>query len=120
MYCNLAVSVFNTAFYMNLTILGVATLFITTTGGNQIAVSSTLMGLAFTQFLGLIIFKVLSIFKYKEKLNTCLRKRRGLEDDWEPYEEAALLREAESDNDSEEEQEIERSQSLESLPTYGM
>ena len=77
------------------------------------------MGLAFTQFLGLVIFKVLSIFKYKEKLNTCLHKRRGLEDDWEPYEQAALLREAESDSDSEE-QEIERSQSMESLPTYGM
>ena len=48
----------------------------------------------------------------------CLHKRKNSEDDWEPYEEAALLREAESDNDSE--QEIERSQSLESLPTYGM
>ena len=30
------------------------------------------------------------------------------------------LREAESENVSEEEQEIERSQSLESLPTYGI
>ena len=47
------------------------------------------MGLAFTQFLGLVIFKVLLIFKYKEKLNTCLRKRKNSEDDWEPYEEAA-------------------------------
>ena len=78
------------------------------------------MGLAFTQFLGLVIFKVLLIFKYKEKLNTCLRKRKNSEDDWEPYEEAALLREAESENVSEEEQEIERSQSLKSLPTYGI
>ena len=95
-----------------------ATLFTTTTGGNHTAVSSTLIGFVFIKFLGLFVFKVLSIFKFSKKINAVLRKRRGLEDDWEPYEQAALLREAESDSDSEE-QEIERPQSMESFPTYG-
>ena len=117
-YQRLAVSIFNTLFYLNLTILGVATLFtILTTGGNQKAVSGTAIGIAFIQFFGLVIFKVLSITKYLKKMKTCLRKRINSEDDWEPYEQAALLREAGSDSESEEE--IDRSPSMESLPTYG-
>ena len=51
-YRNSIVSIFNMAFYMNLAILGVATLFTTTTGGNQTAVSSTIIGFVFIQFLG--------------------------------------------------------------------
>ena len=47
---------------------------------------------------------------------TCLRRGQPAEDDWEWYEQAALQREMESDNEG---GESEESVSIESLPTYG-
>ena len=115
-YCNLAVSMFNTAFYMNLTILGGATLFTTTNGGNQTVVASILIGLMFIQFLGVVLLKIVHLCKCKEQMNACVHKRNNSEDDWEPYEQAALLRDVESDSDSEGQE----SDGLQSIPTYGM
>ena len=46
---------------------------------------------------------------------SCLRRGQPAEDDWEPYEQAALQREMESDSEGEESEE---SGSIESLPTY--
>ena len=114
-YCNLAVAMFDIAFFMNLALLTGANSFITTAGGDLAASAYTLTGMAFVQFVGLVIFKVFFILKQTEKVMGCLRKRQPVEDDWELYEQAALQRGIESDT---EEQDSESSGSIESLPTY--
>ena len=113
--CNLAVSVFDTSFFVNLALLSVANCFTTIAGGGVAGSSYTLIGVAFVQFVGLVLFKVFSILKLSEKVMGCLRRGQRIEDDWELYEEAALLREMESDS---EDQDSEGSGSIESLPTY--
>ena len=75
----------------------------------------TLIGIAFVQFVGLVLFKVLTILKQSEKLMRCFHKGQPIEDDWELYEQAAIQREMESD---EVEQDSEDSGSIESLLTY--
>ena len=108
-YRNLAVSIFDTFSFVNLAVVGVATCFITTERGHPSVSAYTLIGVAFVQFVGLVIFKVFSILK------RCLPKNQPVEDDWELYEEAAIQREMEADR---EEQDSEDSGSVESLPTY--
>ena len=82
----------------------------------QEAVSAyTLIGVAFVQFVGLVIFKVFSILKLSEKVMGCIHKKQQVEDDWELYEQAAIQREMEADA---EEQDSDGSESIESLPTY--
>ena len=85
-------------------------------GGNFFIASNCLFGLAFAQFIGLLLFKVLVIVKRSERVMSCLRRGQPAEDDWELYEQAALQREMESDSEGEESEE---SGSIESLPTYG-
>ena len=114
-YHNLAVATFDIAFFMNLVILTWINSFITVAGGDLAMSAYTLIGIAFVQFAGLVLFKVFSILKQSEKVMECLHKRQIDEDDWELYEQAALEREMESDA---EEQESEGSGSIESLPTY--
>ena len=77
--------------------------------------SFTLIGMVFLQFIGLVIFKMGCILKKSPKLMKCVRMGRCVDDDWEMYEQAALLREMESDT---EEQDSGSSGSTESLPTY--
>ena len=55
------------------------------------------------------------ILEQNRKIMTCLHRRQCLEEDWEVYEQAARLREIESDA---EEEDSEGSGSMESLPTY--
>ena len=114
-YRNLTVSVFDTSFFMNLALLAGTNLFISTVGGNPSVAAYTLCGLTFVQFIGLFLFKVFSILKRRERVMRCFRRRRPVEDDWELYEEAALLKEMESDTEDED---SEGSGSMESLPTY--
>ena len=114
-YRNLAVSMFDTFFFMNLALLGVANFFTTTAGGNMAVPTYTLIGVALVQFVGLVLFKLFSILRRSEKLMRCLHRGQPLEDDWELYEQAACQREMESDT---EEQDSEGSGSIESLPTY--
>ena len=114
-YRNLAVAMFDIAFFMNLALLTGATSFIGTAGGELAMSSYTLIGIAFVLFAGLVLFKVFSILKQSEKVMEFLHKKQIVEDDWELYEQAALEREMESDA---EEQESEGSGSIESLPTY--
>ena len=113
-YQNITVSMFDTSFFLNLVLLAGSNLFISTEGGETIAAAYTLIGMAFVQFIGLVLFKVFRIIKRSDKIKTCLHKKQPAEDDWELYEEAALLREVESD----EEQDSEDTGSIESLPTY--
>ena len=112
---NLAVAMFDIAFFMNLTLLSGATSFIATAGGELAMSAYTLIGIVFVQFVGLVLFKVFSILKQSEKVMECFCKKQIVEDDWELYEQAALEREMESDA---EEQESDGSGSIENLPTY--
>ena len=102
-------------FYFNLALFGTTILYTTITGGDPAEAAYTLIGMAFLQFIGLVIFKVSYILKKNSKLMECVRMRRYVEDDWELYEQAALLREMEIEA---EEQNSESSGSTESLPTY--
>ena len=113
-YRNLAVSAFDTAFYMNLALLSGTNLFSNAVGENPIVAAYVLMGIVLVQFVGLVLFKVVFILKQNERLMACLHKAQPGEEDWEVYEQAVVLRETESDT---EEQDIEY-WSTESLPTY--
>ena len=114
-YRSFAVSTFNAIWFVNLGLLSASH---TPFEGNKFSIASNcLIGLAFAQFIGLIIFKVLVIIKRSERVMSCLRRGQPEYDDWELYEQAALQREMESDS---EEEESEESGSIESLPTYGV
>ena len=115
-YKSFAVATFNAVWFVNLGLLSASHMFTTLEGGNISLASICLFGLAFAQFIGLIVFKVLVIIKRSEKVMACLRRGQPEYDDWEVYEQAALLREMESDSEREESEE---SGSIESLPTYG-
>jgi len=100
---------------MNLALLTGMTFFANAIGEDPIVATYILIGIAFVQFVGLILFKVFSILKRNKKIMTCLHKRQPLEEDWEAYEQAVHVREIESDA---EEVDSEGSGSMESLPTY--
>ena len=114
-YQNISVAMFDASFFVNLALLGVCNVFTTTVRKDQSVAAYPLIGIAFIQFLGLLLFKVFSILKRNERVMACLRKRRSAEDDWELYEQAALQRERESDTEDED---SELCGSIESLPTY--
>ena len=120
-YSKLAVSVFDTSFFMNLALLSGSNLFASTAGEDTSMSAYILIGVAFAQFIGLVLFKMFSILKQNEKVMKCFRKGHHVEDDWEFYEEAALQREMEPDtqdvNDSDDGG-SEECGSIESLPTY--
>ena len=112
---NSAVSLFNMAFYSNLALFAATILYIKPSGGDPAAAAYTLIGIAFLQFIGLVIFKIACILKKSPKLMKYVRMRRPVDDDWEQYEKAAVQREMESDT---EKQDSESSGSTESLPPY--
>ena len=114
-YRNSATRMFDMSYFVNLALLAITKLF--TNKANISEASYVLIGIAFAQFLGLILYKVFLIIKRSEKVKACLH-RRETDDDWEPYEQAALLRENEPD--SEEDRESDGSGSDVSLPTYGI
>ena len=114
-YHNSAVTLFNMAFYLNIILFSTTILYIITSEGDLAVAAYTLIGIAFLQFIGLVIFKIACILKKSPKLMKCMRMRQPADDDWELYEQAALLREMKSET---EEQDSESSGSLESLPTY--
>ena len=60
----------------------------------------SLIGLAFIQFIGLIILKLISILKTNPKLILFLGIKHG-NDDWELFEQVALHRVIESDLENE-------------------
>ena len=69
-----ALSIFNTAFYMNLALLTGMTFFNNAVGEDPIVATYILIGIAFVQFVGLVLFKVFSILKQNKKIMTCLHK----------------------------------------------
>jgi len=114
-YQDISMAMFDASFFVNLALLSVCSVFTITLRKDQSVAAYPLIGIAFIQFLGLLLFKVVSILKRNEKVMACLRKRGSAEDDWELYEQAALQREMESDT---EEEDSDGSGSNESLPTY--
>ena len=116
-YNKTVVAMFNMGFFLNLTLMTGATCFSHTIGGDSRVYVYLLTGLALLQFVGLLIFKIYSILKNISKCRACTQVciRQHVEDDWEVFEQAALLRERESES---EEEGSESSGSMETLPTY--
>ena len=133
-YRNNAVALFNAAFSVNLAFLCILNLFTNLTGSDFRSASNTLIGLAFIQFVGLVLFKVFSILKRNEKVIACFRtlcrQMQPPDDDWELYEQAALVREEEAwqreergadfDEANSEHDDCETEPQSVTLPTYGV
>ena len=62
-YRSKVTSVFETAIFTNLLLLGLAKFYINAAGGNQAAVTYLLIGVAFSQFIGLVSCRVYSVLK---------------------------------------------------------
>ena len=131
-YQSLVIAMFAAILYANLGILTASHLFTVLEDYNSFLSSNLLVGLAFTQFIGLVLFKIAVVFNVRETMrqwicNQGLREDNG-DDDWELYEEAALLREREAQLEQEadlggvvdEQSENKSTNSTVSLPTYGV
>ena len=66
-YNSIIVAMFDISFFMNLALLGVTNLFIIRSKANQEVAAYTLIGMAFAQFLVLVLFKVFSICKRSKR-----------------------------------------------------
>ena len=117
---------FDATLFVNLVILTACHLFTVLKGYSILLPFNLLVGLAFTQFIGLTLFKIDAVFNVKDKIRQYICKpgpTQGNND-----EEAALLREREAeierdadrDRAVDEESEIESVNSITSLPTYGV
>ena len=62
-YHNTATSTFEISLFINLALLGLAKFYTNAAGGDQTAATYTLIGVAFTQFLGLVFYQVYSLLK---------------------------------------------------------
>ena len=112
-YWSSVVGNFAAAFFLNLAIINITMLFSNT---NTSVASFILIALALAQFVGLVLYKVIALFKCSSKVRPCCISKSESDDDWYLYEQAALLREMESD--SEEDKKSNRSGSIDSLPSY--
>ena len=125
-YRSSAVGTFGTAFLLNLSIMNLTKLFsIIISNGNVAVASFTLIAIALAQFLGLVLYKVVVIVKCSRRMTACCAHENKPNDDWELYEQAALEREQaalvrEMESESEEDRESNESGSIESVPTYGI
>ena len=131
-YQSLVIAMFAAILYVNLGILTASHLFTALEDYNVSLPSNLLVGLAFIQFIGLVLFKIVVVFNVREKMRQWIcnqgpREDNG-DDDWELYEEAALLREREAQLEQEDDlggvvdgqSENKSANSTISLPTYGM
>ena len=81
-------------------------------------------------FTGLLLFKIAALLNVRERIKQCIHKptEENGNDDWELYEEAALMREREAEMEREadlggmalKEIDNESVNSIDSLPTYGL
>ena len=132
-YEKLVVAMFNSMFLVNLGILSAFNIFASLKHYDILIPSHVLVGIAFTQFIGLVLFKVAVAFNIWERTRQCIHRPGSAEDngdeDWDLYEEAALLREREAEMEREaghggmvdsKESENETDNSFASRPTYGI
>ena len=117
-YRQVSVLLFDSLFYLNLLFLAWTNLFTSTVAGDPAVMAYTLIGIAFFLFVGLVLFKASSSLKRRAKVVSCLHNKQDVEDDWELYEQAALLREMEANSDEQHSQDSASTESMESLPTY--
>lgn len=103
-YHSVSVMMFETSFFVNLGLISQTSLLTKLYGGREDVGVNVLIGVAFVQFLGLVFYKIVVILKQREKLRKFLRKRTSTlsEEDWEKWEQAALLRETDSGSEDEE------------------
>ena len=112
-----ATSIFEVFFFMNLALTAGVNFYTTIERNDAYKAPYILIGFAFLQFIAIIMFQIFNFAKKRFRLNRCMfwRAKRPNEDDWELYEQAARLREMESDT---EENNSDESGSMDSLPTY--
>ena len=110
---NVSATLLHTSFFANLAALNITKLFVFYSTDDITIASYTIIGLTLVQFSGLCLFKCVkfSISKWHNQANCCIMN--VVEDDWEPYLQAALLRGKESDDEH-----SDLCESMESLPTY--
>ena len=93
-YQNAQVSLFNMVLFLNLILISGSSLYTQIIGSDSAAYAYTLIGLAFLQCVGLVIFNILSILRKSPKVmayfDVCLK--RHFEDDRELLEQAGFLR----------------------------
>jgi len=78
-YHNNIVSTFEISLFINLALLGLAKFYTNAAGGDQAAATYTLIGVAFTQFLGLVFYQVYSLLK--PLLSHCHARHDGDDDE---------------------------------------
>ena len=132
LYDKVVIAMFDSVFFINLGILSAFNIFASLKHYDILIPSNVLVGLAFTQFIGLVLFKVAVAFNIWERMRQCIHRPGPVEDngddDWDLYEEAALLREREAEMEREaqggmvdsKESENETDNSIASRPTYGI
>ena len=124
-YRNQKTSLFNASLFANLILLSATNFFTTITRENAAIAANTLIGVAITQFLGLILFKLLIILKRQSSIVSqcvsllCRSSLHTSDDYWDQYEQATHNREHESSDDTSSVQ-IDESGCVDSLPTYGV
>ena len=130
-YQSLVIAMFAAILYANLGILTASHLFTALDGYNVFLPSNLLVGLAFAQFIGLVLFKFAIAFNFPKKIRQLIHNQSPTEnnddENWEPYEEAALLREREALIKKEadvggitiRQRDTVCAHSIASLPTYG-
>ena len=116
-YHKTVIAMFNMGFFLNLIFITGTTFCVQIVGGDSTIYVYPLTGLSLLQLVGLVIFKVYSIFKKSSTFMACIHmsKRQHVEDEWELFEQADFQRERESEYLRED---SEVSGSVESLPTY--
>ena len=132
-YENLVVAMFDSMFFVNFGILSAFNIFAALKHYDILIPTNVLVGLAFTQFIGLVLFKVAVAFNIRERMRQCIHKQGPAEDngddDWELYEVVAPLREREAEMETEvgqggmvdsKESENETDNGFASRPTYGI
>lgn len=101
------VTLYEASFFVNVVLLGLTTLYVTTAGNRtQIVVTSLSVAVAFCQFLGLLIFKVCTIIKKSQLGKTAADwlasfRKNSEEEEWELYERETVEQETTHDTESE-------------------
>lgn len=114
-YQNKYVAMFEAFLFVNLGLTAQTSLITNTYGGNENICTSILIGIAFIQFLGLFFYKLFRKINLFKKIKRFIRKKSMSEEDWEKWEQAALLREAEA-----EEKNVVFPPIVDMRPTYGI
>ena len=133
LYDKVVIAMFDAMFFVNLGILSAFNIFAALKHYDILIPTNVLVGLALTQFIGLVLFKVAVVFNIWERMRQCIHRPGSAEDngddDWDLYEEAALLRQREAEMEREaghggmvdsKESENKTDNSTASRPTYGI